>query len=515
MPRFVDISGTAPIGAAATVRTAIDAVGKGELVHNVLDYGAAGDGIADDTAEIHAARDAAGVGGKLFFPAGTYLSSLTASVADQTWELSEGAVVNMKTGSSHVLNITATGVTVTGGVFDGTNGTATNGTQQGLVINADDAVVENLTVQNTPQYGISTYDHNNVTIRGCTVINTYAAGIWIQNQLAAPSNIYDISVIDCLVDNSAAGDRAAGITAYGGLTNRRVNRVKFIGNTVRIPYDQSDVNTGCLGVINATDAVLDGNVCSGSYISISCANIVNTAITNNVIRGFKYVGIELPEGTDGVAVVGNMLNPDGVAGTSPSGIQASNGAIEDLTIAGNTLLNFTRDNSTAIKFASGAIANRVSVTGNVISGAGYIFKGIFFTDEVENISVSGNIIDGTGSTTSSGIEFAYSITGASITGNHFSNLTLGAVRFGTGSAITQDYIRLAGNGYVSCGPILVNSNYGAGAGALGSNVSAAEKVAVPASAGAAGSIGSWAADSSYAYFCTAANTWKRVAIATW
>ena len=41
------------------------------------------------------------------------------------------------------------------------------------------------------------------------------------------------------------------------------------------------------------------------------------------------------------------------------------------------------------------------------------------------------------------------------------------------------------------------------------------KVGVPASAGAAGALGQWAADSSYVYICTAANTWRRAAIATW
>lgn len=41
------------------------------------------------------------------------------------------------------------------------------------------------------------------------------------------------------------------------------------------------------------------------------------------------------------------------------------------------------------------------------------------------------------------------------------------------------------------------------------------KVAVPATATATGALGQWAADASYLYICTAANTWRRVAIAAW
>lgn len=41
------------------------------------------------------------------------------------------------------------------------------------------------------------------------------------------------------------------------------------------------------------------------------------------------------------------------------------------------------------------------------------------------------------------------------------------------------------------------------------------KVAVPASATAPGSVGQWAADSTYLYVCIAANTWVRSALTTW
>lgn len=41
------------------------------------------------------------------------------------------------------------------------------------------------------------------------------------------------------------------------------------------------------------------------------------------------------------------------------------------------------------------------------------------------------------------------------------------------------------------------------------------KVAVPATATSTGVVGQWAADASWLYICTAASTWRRVAIAAW
>ena len=43
----------------------------------------------------------------------------------------------------------------------------------------------------------------------------------------------------------------------------------------------------------------------------------------------------------------------------------------------------------------------------------------------------------------------------------------------------------------------------------------AKVVGVPSSATATGTQGQIAFDASYLYICTATNTWKRVAIATW
>lgn len=55
----------------------------------------------------------------------------------------------------------------------------------------------------------------------------------------------------------------------------------------------------------------------------------------------------------------------------------------------------------------------------------------------------------------------------------------------------------------------------ASAAAARTALSVGEKVAAPSTAASTGTTGQWATDTGFFYSCTATNTWKRVAIATW
>lgn len=89
---------------------------KGGQVYDVKAYGAKGDGSTDDTAAVAAAISAAATGGKVYFPAGTYVTS-TITLPSGVWLVGAGyeaTVVQLKAGTNGHLVVTTNFASLTG-----------------------------------------------------------------------------------------------------------------------------------------------------------------------------------------------------------------------------------------------------------------------------------------------------------------------------------------------------------------------------------------------------------------
>jgi len=424
---------------------------------NVLTYGAAGDGLADDTAAIHAARDAAGVGGKVVIPPGTYLvSGLEADVVNQQWVLSDGAVLTMKTGAPNILKIVGDGVTISGGVFDGSNGTATDWSQHGIRVEANGVTIRDVEVRDSPMHGVYGVNCNSFTVTGCRIIEQHGCGVFVQNG-EADTTKYDIVITDNYV-NSSLDEYTGGIGVIGGsgvnTPNMFVERATVTNNTVILKINPA-FESSCIGMSGCIQYVVSGNILVGSHLGITCPKPTRTIISNNQIQQFNGAGIEIPGTVTDCVVSGNVIDAAGVTstvfGSEMAGIWHSTtdkSLVRGLRIVGNTISGMNGD-VTGIAMGRGTVES-VEITSNVIRG-GICNKyvGVEITGPAKNVTISRNIFDaGTVATairsvnflsgavsdvavaansfmstssrnTNYSISFNDSVTGAAVTGNTF------------------------------------------------------------------------------------------------
>jgi len=357
------------------------------------------------TAAIHAARDKAGVGGAVFFPAGTYsVTGLSASVAGQTWTFAPGVTLNLASNSNaDLIQVSAANVTIQGkAVLDGNATGNTTGGSGGIWTNATGTVYDGFTLQNCRQIGM------NVTASRCrmnnvTVLNAGDAGISVTPS-STTTAISDIDIRACTVTNAAVGPY--GIRVHG---NTAAATVRVIGNHISLPAS----STSGLGIEifgGANKSTVIGNTVIGTRIGISLSGSNDVTATANVVDGANLYGIEIA-GCLNVTVSGNAINGEAVTG---NGISVSATA-KYVTISGNAIQGWITD---AIHTTG---SDHMTIIGNTINGPAQPIV----LQSATKFVVQGNVVNGQG-TANDGVNLD-GCTDGTVAGNHFDGFTRSGV----------------------------------------------------------------------------------------
>jgi hypothetical protein len=294
------------------------------LSFNVKDYGAAGDGIADDTAAIQAAITAADAvtGGRVFVPDGTYVCGDIALKDNIRLEGSstKTTVLKAKPGTVNAVIVGASGDTVTDAVVTKLtiNGNNTGGAQcRGVQVTSGARILVSR-VSFTDLYKSAVLFQTGTV--DSEVSECVLANIGISESTGDHAILFQTGSNRCVArHNHITGSRQMGIalaTAGNGATDCVIanNYIETVATTTGFE---------CIGVTaDCVRTLILGNQCIGSQdngISISAANSV---VSHNLIDGALNHGIAI-SGNDCV-VVGNIAHNIGTdrpnAGTGYGGI---------------------------------------------------------------------------------------------------------------------------------------------------------------------------------------------------
>lgn len=333
---------------------------------NVKDYGAKGDGIADDTQAISdALAYAMSNKATLYFPSGIYLyngvlqmDSIAVKGDGETSILSAIDPVNS------AIKLTGASPSLSGVLIKSPNliSRSKYNTSTGvLVMNAHNFIVENVIVENVAGGGIFVYNSSFGRITNNIIYNTLADGIHITNK-SKNINVYGNKIYNSGDDQIAVvsyignGDLCSNIDIYNNQTDgQNIGRgitvvggknIKIRENDIRNTYSSGlyayseitpkfstyqceDIQflNNTLTNIGSKSELMGGILIGGrnGYV------IKNIEVKGNTLNNSEYRGIAVNKFVDGVTITDNVL--DGVTGDI--GIFA--GSSNNLTIQRNTI----------------------------------------------------------------------------------------------------------------------------------------------------------------------------------
>ncbi|HYH17489.1 MAG TPA: NosD domain-containing protein [Azospirillum sp.] len=371
-------------GALGTAREEItDLMFRNDVV-TVRKHAAAGNGVADDAAAFHAARDAAGVAGTVVVPPGVYaLSTVTLSVPGQRWVIARGATLRLKAGANaDLLVITAPDVTVCGvGIIDGAKAAQTAECNCIHATGADRLTISGVTVKDATNVGILAHDASDVSIKGARVENTDKSAIV---GFCTDVDVTGWDIQGVYVDRSAVVGHSGIQLVTNSTTGKRWQSGKVHGCTVVLHPAGTGLGIEIWGGGDGMSAV--GNTVIGGAHGISFDKQRDGSVSGNTCRGYSAFGIELA-GCENTTATGNTAVAGG-NGTIGTGVAVNGTGGRNNSVIGNTC----RNNNYGV-FVIGNTGT--AVTGNPVESNAAGTVGIWIQN-ADHTTVRGNVLDGRG-----------------------------------------------------------------------------------------------------------------------
>lgn len=346
-------------------------------VVNVRDYGAAGDGVTDDTAAIAAAIADLAAGETLYFPAGVYRVSNIDLKSDMTlrgdgWcsvikllDCPDGAetrnCIDVKNAENIIIrDIKLDGNRMEGGEYKQTStGASQDSRLNGIHIRyASNIYVENVWMRNNGYHGCIMTFASNVALKNCKVTDNGFRPIH------GHTKVYNCQVSNCVCENNGLG-----LKGGSGYENDSIfffgMRDVVIANNIVKSNRRGCITVGSEGSSTAeADRIESGNV----------------TITGNVCECYA----DLPD-VDGDA------SDTGVHKFPSIGISVYGGVekLDNVTVVGNTIL---RANQAIYVYSAEAALTKINtvITGNTIQDCS---TGVY-ASYVSDVVVSGNKFSG-------------------------------------------------------------------------------------------------------------------------
>ncbi len=331
--------------------------------HNVMDYGAAGDGVTDDTAAIQDAVDACTDGGTVYFPPGTYLvNSDEESDIPVTVQVHNVTMLGAGVGSILLKSVAdRTLITVGESESPVSEGTRIQGFQCiGLAFDgngeddtADDYSMLNLKYVDDGLVSGCTFFDGGVGVRighgELTWSLTNQRSRWCRVEKCHFRNMEYFGIeLHGAYNCTVSGNTIEGGAASANSTNLGIRFVKCYGLTI-----SGNVISACGGGIGASTG--------------SGEDQVGIVVSNNVIIGSTHsVAMKTSGPITGLSITANIFRGSGLAYTillDASGL----GDLKDLIIANNEITALAATELSLLRIDQ---AERVTITGNTLRHVG-------------------------------------------------------------------------------------------------------------------------------------------------